>query len=69
MADLLIEDVEEHIFREMERRAAAAGITVEDLAREVLRACSLPSEAEVSAEMDPIRQMTSSPPAHPLGPA
>ena len=58
MVDLLIGGVEEEVFRRLQARAGAAGITVEDLAREILRARSLPDEKEASAALERLRNLS-----------
>jgi plasmid stability protein len=57
MVDILVRNVEEDVARRL-KKAAAAGTSLNEVAREALRKDVKPSKAEVLAEMDRIRAMS-----------
>ena len=58
MVDILVRDVEEDVARRLQEKAAAAGRSLNEVAREALRKDVKPSRAELLAEMDRIRAMS-----------
>lgn len=58
MVDILVRNVEKDVARRLKEKAAAAGTSLNEVAREALRKEVKPSKAEVLAEMDRIRAMT-----------
>jgi plasmid stability protein len=58
MMDILVRNVEEDVARRLREKAAAAGTSLNEVAREALRKDVQPSKAEVLAEMDRPGQRT-----------
>ena len=58
MVDILVRNVDDEVARRLKEKAAAAGTSLNDLAREALRNAAEPSRADVLAEVDRIRAMT-----------
>jgi antitoxin FitA len=55
MVDILVRNVDEATAAQLKKKAKATGKSVNDLAREALRAAARPSKEEVWAEADRIR--------------
>lgn len=58
MVDILVRNVEEDVARRLKEKAAAAGTSLNEVAREAFRKEVRPSKAEVLAEIDRVRAMT-----------
>jgi plasmid stability protein len=58
MVDILVRNVEEDVARRLKEKAATAGTSLNEVAREALRKDVQPSKAEVLAEMDRLRAMS-----------
>ena len=58
MVDILVRNVEEDVARRLKEKAATAGTSLNEVAREALRKDVNPSKAEVLAEMDRLRAMS-----------
>jgi plasmid stability protein len=58
MVDILVRNVEEDVARRLKEKAATAGTSLNEVAREALRKDVQPSKAEVLAEMDCLRAMS-----------
>ena len=56
MADILVRNIDAAIVAQLKKKAKDAGKSVNDLAREALRAAALPSKAEIWAEADRLRE-------------
>lgn len=57
MGQIIIRKLEDEVIDRLKARARAAGTSLEEVARETLRAAVEPSRAEVLAEADRIRAM------------
>jgi plasmid stability protein len=55
MVDILVRNVDAATAAQLKKKAKAAGKSVNDLARDALRAAAKPSKAEIWAEADRIR--------------
>jgi len=55
MVDILIRNIDDKTAKELKKKAKAAGKSVNDLAREALRAAAKPSKQEAWAAIDRIR--------------
>jgi len=58
MVDILVRNVEDDVASRLKEKAATAGTSLNEVAREVLRKDVKPSKAEVLAEMDRLRAMS-----------
>jgi plasmid stability protein len=58
MVDILVRNLEDEVARDLKAKAAAEGISVNELARQALRKEVKPSKAEVMAELDRIRALS-----------
>jgi plasmid stability protein len=58
MVDILVRNVEEAVAARMKDKAAAAGVSLNEMAREAFRQMVMPSKAEILAEIDRVRAMT-----------
>jgi plasmid stability protein len=56
MVDILVRNVDGATAAQLKKKAKAAGKSVNDIAREALRAAAKPSKAEAWAEIDRIRK-------------
>ena len=56
MADILVRNVDSAVVARLKKMAKAAGKSVNDLAREALRAAAQPSKEEIWAEADRLRE-------------
>jgi plasmid stability protein len=56
MVDILVRNVDDTIAAQLKKKAKAAGKSVNDIAREALRAAAKPSKEEAWAEIDRIRK-------------
>ncbi len=55
MVDILVRNVDEEVARRIKEKAAAAGTSLNEMAREALRAFVKPSREELWAEADRLR--------------
>jgi antitoxin FitA len=55
MVDILVRNVDEATAKELKKKARAAGKSVNDIARDALRAAAHPSREEIWAEADRMR--------------
>jgi plasmid stability protein len=55
MVDILVRNVDDDIAAQLKKKAKTAGKSVNDIAREALRAAARPNKQEVWAELDRIR--------------
>ena len=55
MADILVRNIDDAIAAQLKKKAKAEGKSVNDVAREALRAAVKPSKEEVWAEIDRVR--------------
>jgi antitoxin FitA len=55
MVDILVRNVDETTAKELKKKARAAGKSVNDIARDALRAAAQPSKEEIWAEADRMR--------------
>ncbi len=55
MVDILVRNVDDAVAAQLKKKAKAAGKSLNDLAREALRAAARPSKEEAWAEADRIR--------------
>jgi antitoxin FitA len=55
MVDILVRNVDDAVAAQLKKKAKAAGKSMNDLAREALRAAARPSKEEAWAEADRIR--------------
>ncbi len=58
MVDILVRNVDEATAAELKKKAKAQGRSVNDLAREALKAAAKPSREEAWAEIERIRRMS-----------
>ena len=56
MVDILVRNVDAATAAQLKKKAKAAGKSVNDIAREALRAAAKPSKEEIWAEADRIRE-------------
>jgi plasmid stability protein len=56
MVDILVRNVDDSTAAQLKKKAKAAGKSLNDLAREALRAAAKPGKEEAWAEVDRIRQ-------------
>ncbi|MFZ3360513.1 MAG: ribbon-helix-helix protein, CopG family [Xanthobacteraceae bacterium] len=56
MVDILVRNVDDATAKQLKNKAKATGKSVNDLARDALRAAAKPSKAEIWAEIDRIRE-------------
>jgi plasmid stability protein len=56
MVDILVRNVDDAVAAQLKKKAKAAGKSVNDIAREALRAAAKPSKEEVWAEIDRVRK-------------
>ena len=56
MVDILVRNIDDTTAAQLKKKAKAAGKSVNDIAREALRAAAKPSKEEIWAEADRIRE-------------
>jgi plasmid stability protein len=56
MVDILVRNVDDTVAAQLKKKAKAAGKSVNDIAREALRAAAKPSKEEIWAEIDRVRK-------------
>lgn len=56
MVDILVRNVDDATAAQLKKKAKAAGKSVNDIAREALRAAAKPSKKEIWAEIDRVRE-------------
>lgn len=58
MGQMLIRNLDDTVIERLERRATQAGVSVEQSVREILTEAARPSHAEIVAQTDRIRAMS-----------
>jgi plasmid stability protein len=61
MAQMLVRNLEQDVIERLKAKAKASGTSLEEVARNALRAAAKPAREELLAEMDRIRAMTPRP--------
>ena len=56
MVDILVRNIDDATAAQLKKKAKAAGKSVNDIARDALRAAAKPSKEEVWAEIDRLRE-------------
>jgi plasmid stability protein len=56
MVDILVRNVDDTVAAQLKKKAKAAGKSVNDIAREALRAAAKPSKEEIWADIDRVRK-------------